>query len=110
MNDEQPDWSLLPGDPFAFFGLNEAFEREDLRRSYGRLIKRFRPETHPQEFQRIRAAYEQLDTRLRYGVSEQNAQRQQLTPSVWQQVAESIEQFASASTTTDLPQGRAPTT
>jgi hypothetical protein len=62
-----PRWSLLPGDPLAFFGLPSGFARQDLRRSYSQLIRRFKPETHPAEFQRIRAAYEALDVQARYG-------------------------------------------
>ncbi|NLA58433.1 MAG: tetratricopeptide repeat protein [Firmicutes bacterium] len=33
---------------------------EDIRKAYFRLIRRFPPETHPEEFQRIRTAYEVL--------------------------------------------------
>jgi hypothetical protein len=62
-----PRWSVLPGDPLAFFGLSAGFARQDLRRSYSRLIRQFKPETHPAEFQRIRAAYEALDVQARYG-------------------------------------------
>src|SRR6185436_13154599 len=63
----EPDWSLLPHDPVRFFGLAEGFDRRELKRSYNQLIRRFKPEKHPQEFQRIRAAYEQLDSGIRYG-------------------------------------------
>ncbi len=62
-----PDWNLLPHSPQAFFGLEEDFGRKDLKRSYNRLIRLFKPEKFPQEFQRIRGAYEQLDNQLRYG-------------------------------------------
>jgi hypothetical protein len=61
------DWSLLPGNPAAFFGLAAGFDRQELRRRYSRLIRQFKPETHPAEFQQIRAAYESLDTQVRYG-------------------------------------------
>ncbi|MEM9367925.1 MAG: hypothetical protein AAGD07_18180 [Planctomycetota bacterium] len=66
MPDLNPDWNQLPGNPLRFFGLEPAHERRDLKRAYGRLIRCFRPETHPNEFQRIRAAYEQLEALLRY--------------------------------------------
>lgn len=64
---EAPDWSLLPRDPARFFGLADGFDRRDLKRSYNQFIRRFKPERFPQEFQRIRAAFEQLDSDIRYG-------------------------------------------
>ncbi|MGI9472248.1 MAG: J domain-containing protein [Rubripirellula sp.] len=74
MSDGAGDWDHLPHDPLAFFGLAEGFERRDLKRAYGRLIRQFKPETHPAEFQRIRAAYEQLENANRYGRSQQAAE------------------------------------
>lgn len=71
MSDETAnvDWSLLPHAPLAFFGLSEAFDRTELKRAYNRFLRQFKPEKHPQEFQRIRAAYELLDNQLRYGAA-----------------------------------------
>lgn len=63
----EPDWSLLPHQPEAFFELAEGYDRKDLKRRYNRLLKQFKPEKFPQEFQRIRAAFEELDNQLRYG-------------------------------------------
>lgn len=63
-----PEWSRLPHDPVGFFGLDQSFDRKDLKRAYNALIRRFKPEHAPAEFQRIRAAYESLDESLRYGV------------------------------------------
>lgn len=62
----QPDWSLLPDDPVRFFALAEGFDRTALKRAYNALVRRFKPEHHPAEFQQIRAAYEQLDQMLSY--------------------------------------------
>jgi hypothetical protein len=59
--ESEPDWELLARDPLAFFALDAGYERDDLRRAYGKWIRRFRPETHPAEFQRLRAAYEKLE-------------------------------------------------
>lgn len=64
-----PDWSLLPHNPVGFFALGESFDRKDLKRAYNKLLRRFKPEKAPAEFQKIRAAYEALDERLRYGQS-----------------------------------------
>ena len=62
-----PRWDKLPDAPHEFFELPEGYGRTDLKRSYFQLIKQFKPEKYPQEFQRIRAAFEQLDNQLRYG-------------------------------------------
>ena len=67
----EPDWNLLPHAPEEFFGLAEGFDLRTLKRSYNRLIRRFKPEKRPDEFQRIRAAYESLSDALRYNVPTQ---------------------------------------
>lgn len=64
--DDEPQWDLLPESPAEFFGLPETFDLKDLKRSYNRLIKRFKPEKFPDEFQKIRAAYESIETHLRF--------------------------------------------
>ncbi|HEX5470963.1 MAG TPA: hypothetical protein VFW73_03710 [Lacipirellulaceae bacterium] len=64
---DEPDWSLLPHDPVKFFGLNPGFDGRDLKRTYNRLLRLFKPERFPDEFQRSRAAYEQLENAIRYG-------------------------------------------
>ncbi len=63
----EPDWYQLPHDPKTFFGLPEEYDRKDLKRRYNKLIRVYKPEKHPDEFQQIRAAFEQLDNALRYG-------------------------------------------
>jgi hypothetical protein len=68
-NEDAPDWDRLPHEPAAFFNLPADFDRRLLRQSYNQLIRRYKPERHPQEFQRIRAAYEDLEQVLRYGLS-----------------------------------------
>jgi curved DNA-binding protein CbpA len=45
-------------DPWDTLGVAHDVAVRDLRRRYATLIKEFRPETHPQEFARIREAYE----------------------------------------------------
>lgn len=63
----EPRWDLLPHDPEGFFELESGYDRKDLKRRYNALIRRFKPERHPEEFQRIRAAFEHIDDSLRYG-------------------------------------------
>lgn len=65
--DQAPDWNLLPHRPEAFFVLSGEYDRKDLKRAYNRLLKQYKPEKFPQEFQLIRAAFEELDNQLRYG-------------------------------------------
>ena len=68
MDDQtEPDWELLSADPWKFFGIQHDAETRDLKRSYNRFIRRFKPEKHPLEFQRIRAAYEYVHNQIRYG-------------------------------------------
>ena len=76
MEPNQVQWNRLPHDPVGFFGLSPQFERSDLKRSYGKMIRIYKPETHPQEFQRIREAYEELESRNRYGVQQQLSAKQ----------------------------------
>ncbi|MCC6508815.1 MAG: J domain-containing protein [Pirellulaceae bacterium] len=66
-DDSQPPWHRLPEDPVGFFGLPEEFDRKELKRAYNTLLRRFKPDQFPQEFQKLRAAFEQLDGQLRYG-------------------------------------------
>ncbi len=49
------DW---PDDPFALLGVERGADDLTVRRAYTQLIRRFKPEHHPDEFSKIRAAYE----------------------------------------------------
>jgi hypothetical protein len=49
------DW---PVSPYEIIGVSRLADRSDIRRSYSVLLRRFRPESHPRHFQRIREAYE----------------------------------------------------
>lgn len=55
----------LPDDPLELFALNSGFEPIDLKRAYARLIRIYKPETHPAEFMKVRWAYEYLESSLR---------------------------------------------
>lgn len=67
MTDPDPAWDFLPDDPARFFGLPEEYDRRMLRRAYNGWLRRYEPEKFPEEFKKIRAAFEELDDRLRYG-------------------------------------------
>ncbi len=66
-NSDLLNWGWLPYRPEKFFGLSDHFDRTELKRRYSQLIRQFKPEKFPEEFQQIRAAYEALDHRFRSG-------------------------------------------
>jgi hypothetical protein len=53
--DDPRDW---PTDPFALLGVPRSVGEADLKRAYTRLIRKYKPEHAPDEFRRIREAYE----------------------------------------------------
>ncbi len=59
MSAELPDdvhnW---PEDPFALLGVERGADDDTIRRAYTRLIRRFKPERAPEQFQKIRDAFE----------------------------------------------------
>ncbi len=57
------DW---PTDPQTLLGVSSDISRRDLKRAYARLIKKYKPEHAPEEFRRLRAAYEKLDQQLEW--------------------------------------------
>jgi hypothetical protein len=61
--DDPRDW---PTDPRVLFGLGADAGPRDLRRAYTVLIRRFKPEHHPQQFRKIRDAFETLEWQLRW--------------------------------------------
>jgi hypothetical protein len=66
-NDPLPDDpARWPNDPYALLGVERQVDRQELRRAYVRLIRRFKPEHFPEQFRRIRDAYESIDGYLQY--------------------------------------------
>lgn len=57
------DW---PTDPFRLLGIDRTAAARDAKRAYLKLIKLFKPEQAPLEFQKIRAAYESVQQALEY--------------------------------------------
>jgi hypothetical protein len=66
---DEPNWSLLPYQARKFFELPSEFDRKSLKRAYNKFLRIYKPEKFPAEFQKIRAAFEQLENELRYGSS-----------------------------------------
>lgn len=55
----------MSDDPYTVLRLDPSASAEDVRRAYFRLVRQYTPEAHPEEFKRIRAAYEALRSPLR---------------------------------------------
>ncbi len=58
---------LETSDPAELLGIHAGASLRDVKQAYARLIKLYRPERAPQEFQRIHAAFEELSRRLAGG-------------------------------------------
>ncbi len=83
MDEQEPvDWNLLQNNPQAFFGLPASFDRKDLKRAYNVWLKRFKPEQYPTEFQRIRAAYELLESQLRFQTNQEAPRQDGIRPTL----------------------------
>jgi curved DNA-binding protein CbpA len=62
--DPEPDLARRE-DPYGVLGLSPAANADEVRRAYFRLVRTFSPEAHPQEFKRVRSAYDTLRSPLR---------------------------------------------
>jgi len=74
-----------PDDPWELLGISRLDGHKDVRRAYVRLIRKYKPEHHPEEFQKIRAAYDQLQYYVSwqvddYGMSETPSTDSQTEP------------------------------
>src|SRR5437870_3940624 len=49
-----------PSDPYALLGLDRKADMGQIKRAYFQLVREYPPESAPEKFQEIRAAYEQL--------------------------------------------------
>lgn len=52
-------------DPYAVLGLDRTANADDVRRAYLRLVRIHTPESNPEQFKQVRAAYETLRSPLR---------------------------------------------
>ena len=52
---------MRAGEAFAFFGLEPSASWDEARRTYMRRVKTVRPETDPEEFKKVRQAWESLE-------------------------------------------------
>src|SRR5690349_15738491 len=49
-----------PADPYALLGVRPGDDARAIRKAYAALIRRFKPEQFPDQFQRIREAFERV--------------------------------------------------
>jgi curved DNA-binding protein CbpA len=54
--------TFKPDDPYSILGLERNADANQIKRAYFRLVREYPPESEPEKFQQIRAAYEQLRT------------------------------------------------
>ncbi len=55
-----------PRDPFQLIGVTKDVDPKEFKRTYTRLIKRFKPEQFPEQFRLLREAYDQIQQFLQY--------------------------------------------
>ena len=60
------DCDRWPSDARTLFGLAPEATRRDLKRSYSKLIRRFKPEHAPEHFRRLREAFDELDQQFEW--------------------------------------------
>jgi hypothetical protein len=60
------DLSQWPDDPFELLGVERGVAPTNVKRSYTRLIKVYKPERFPEHFRRIREAYESILRHIEY--------------------------------------------
>lgn len=53
---------LQSADPYAVLGLERLATPGDIKRAYFELVRQYSPETNPEAFKQIRAAYEKLNS------------------------------------------------
>ena len=81
MTPELPDdpkrW---PDDSFAILGVPRGAPEADIKRAYIRLIRRFKPEHHPDAFRKIREAYEDARSRTSWYRDDEAAEEAEPRP------------------------------
>lgn len=56
-------------DPFKLLGVPRDVDKRELKRAYGRMVRRYRPDRHPEEFRKVRAAYEEALESLEFSAT-----------------------------------------
>lgn len=66
MQELPEDLEQWPRSPFDILGVGSAVSREELRRAWLRLVRRFKPDRFPKHFQRLKEAFDSADKVLKY--------------------------------------------
>lgn len=61
------DLASWPDDPYALLGVDYYVDERTVRKAYLQLVRRFKPDFHPEHFQRIREAYDTVLAEISYG-------------------------------------------
>lgn len=69
------DLQRWPRDPYQLLGLDRAADERTAKRAYFKLIKKFKPDKFPAEFQLIREAYDQVQLQLSWKTDRDNGQQ-----------------------------------
>jgi hypothetical protein len=64
------DLRRWPDDPFTVLGIPPGADKKTARRAYAKRIRQYRPEHSPEEFQRVREAYESVLQFISWGLCE----------------------------------------
>lgn len=51
---------MIEQDPYQVLGVSRTASADEVRQAYFRLVRQYPPEAHPEQFKRVRAAYEAL--------------------------------------------------
>ena len=60
------DVNAWPSDPFSLLGLERGAAAIEIKRAYTRLIRKYKPEQFPEEFRRIREAYDACNSQAHW--------------------------------------------
>ena len=66
MSDHPEDHNLWPSDPFDLLRIKRSDDARTAKRAYFKLIRKFKPDRFPAEFQKIREAYESVESWLNW--------------------------------------------
>jgi len=92
------DLALWPADPNMVLGVDSSADETTLRRAYTRLVRRFKPEQFPEQFRRVREAYdralETMQQRQFWAEIEQSEEKESDSATVEESVAAVVEASA----------------
>ena len=66
MSELPEDLNRWPSDPFEMLNLSRSDDARTAKRSYFKLVRKYKPDRFPAEFQKIREAYESVESWLRW--------------------------------------------